>query len=312
MHHAAEACAEAERRLGHDSMLVNIDNNYAWDETVDADIHVSHTHFPDEMRAKLEKPARVVFVAHGTPEHVMENAIDAHATGGYGPADGWMMLRHQLRSADAVVTFWDRHRAIYASLVPKERPIHCVPMGVDRAFWAEGNDRGRYAGTPSVWMSENQHRMKWALDVLIAWPWVCNELPNARLHAHYIPHTHHRFFIDLANSNGAAYRSYLSAAKYEHTMLREMWKSVDFFLGPVRYGDHNCLSMQAAAAGMTTISYAGNRYADFWIPEGDQREMATALVSIFRGEVQPRVDKLPVPDLLEMGQAMISIYEGIL
>lgn len=310
----ADACAEAERRLGHDARVVNIDvtTDETWQQTLDADVHVVHTHFPESVRAKITKPHAVVFVAHGTPEHVMENSIDGVETGQYAPSDGWMMLRHELRTADAVVTFWDRHRAIYQSMVPRERTIHCVPMGVDRAFWAAGTDRGRYAGTPSVWMSENQHRMKWALDTLIAWPWLTDLIPTARLHAHYIPNNIHRFFIDLANSNGAGYRSYLSATVYPHTELRCMWKSVDFFLGPVRYGDHNTLSMQAGAAGARVISYRGNPYADFWITEGDQRQIAVELAAIFRGDVPPRADKLPVPDLADMGHAMVAIYQGAL
>ncbi|MDB4876456.1 MAG: hypothetical protein JWM41_2902 [Gemmatimonadetes bacterium] len=293
-------------------MLVNVDHDVAWDETLDADIHVSHTNFPDSVRSRITRSHRVVFVGHGTPEHVMEGAVNAAAAPGYGPPDGWMLLRHWLRTADAVVTFWPRHQAIYQAMVPRERVIDCVPMGVDLAFWKDGVDHGKYAGTPSVWTSENQHNIKWVLDVLNAWPIVTEAIPAARLHAHYIPTSLHRFLIDLANSNGAAFRSYLSSGTYPHESLRSMWKSFDFFLGPVRYGDHNCLSMQAAAAGLTTISYTGNEYADYWIPEGDHREMAAALVRIFRREVEPRANKLAVPDLSDMGEALVRIYERIL
>lgn len=310
MHHAAMAMAEAERRLGHDAMVVDIDapGSPAWDGAPDADVHVIHTHLPDAIATRTTRPHAQVFVAHGTPEHIMENAIQAAETKAYGVSDGWMMLREHLRTADAVVTFWERHAAIYRSMVPRERPIHCVPMGVDLEFWRQGEDLGRFAGEPSVWMSENQHRMKWALDVLTAWPWVTARVPNARLHAHYIPVTHHRFFIDFANSNGAAYKSYLSAAIFPHAQLRNTWKSVDFHLSPVRYGDHNCLSMQAAAAGAKVISYRGNEYADFWITEGDQRRMAEELAAILKGEVTPRSDKTPVPSLEDMGQAMLAVY----
>jgi hypothetical protein len=310
MHHAAKSMAEAEQRLGHDSLLVDIDKpeSPSWVNAEDADVHVIHTHLPDVLRARSRRMPAIVFVAHGTPEHVVENAIDAAQGGGYGPADGWMMLREHLRTADAVLTFWERHAAIYRSMVPKERPIHCIPMGVDTAYWAGGTDHGHFAGTPAVWMSENQHRMKWALDTLIAWPWVTERVPEARLHAHYIPNDMHRFFIDLANSNGAAFKSYLSGGVFTHENLRNMWKSCDFFLGPVRFGDHNCLSMQAAAAGIPTISYRGNLYADYWITEGDQRQMALELAAILKGEVTPRSDKRPVPTLEEMATAAVDAY----
>lgn len=312
MNHVARSCAEAERRLGHDAEVVDCQaGGDAWEQAADADVHVSHTHFPDGMRERCTKPCKVVFVAHGTPEHVMDMTIEAFAHPGYGPADGWMLLRHLVKTADAVVTFWDRHRWIYQSLVPKERTIHAVPLGVDKEFWTQGVDQGHYAGSPAVWTSENQHRIKWALDLLIAWPDVVKEVPGARLHAHYIPTNLHRFFMDLANSNGAAYYSYLSGGTYTHEVLRSMWRSFDFFLSPVRYGDHNNLFMQAATTGLKTISYAGNVYADYWIPEGDQRAMVKQLAAIFRGEVEPRSDKQDVPDIMEMGKAMVSIYEQV-
>jgi hypothetical protein len=314
MHHAALACVEAERRLGHDAQLVDVALEATWDAAKRADIHVSHTHFPDVMRQRARRkgqPPRVVFVAHGTPEHVVDSTIEQLSHPGYAPADGWMLLRHWLRVADAIVTFWPRHAAIYRSLGAIERPVFTVPLGVDREFWAAGVDKGKYAGTPSVWTSENQHRIKWVLDVLLAWPWVVAKVPLARLHAHYIPNMLHRVFIDLANSNGAAYTSYLSAATYAHDALRDLWKSFDFVLGLVRYGDHNCLSMQAAATGVATISYAGNEYATHWIAEGDQRTMAEQLVRIFSGKAKARTP-LPVPDLADMGAAMVAIYEGVL
>jgi hypothetical protein len=308
MHHVAEACAKAERRLGHDSELIDIGKPEQWDGAEWADIHVLHTDFPDAFRPRITKDYRVVFVVHGTPEVVMETTVENHARPGYGQPDGWGQLRHLIKTCDAVVTFWPRHQAFYQSMVPKERTIYSVPLGVDVEFWAGGSCPAKYAGTPSVWMSENQARIKWAYDVLVCWSWVLDELRGARLHAHYIPTGLHRFFFDLANSNGAAAGAYLSAACFAHEDLRNMWKGFDFFLSPVRYGDHNHLFMQAAATGVRTISYAGNQYADYWIAEGDQREMAHQLVRIFRGEVAPRADKWPVPTLEDMGEAMLRVY----
>jgi hypothetical protein len=82
-------------------------------------------------------------------------------------------------------------------------------------------------------------------------------------------------------------------------------------VGLVRYGDLNHLSMEANAAGAKTISYAGNPYAMYWIPEGDQREMARQFNAILAGDVEPRV-QTPVPDVQEMAQAFLNIYEAIL
>lgn len=312
MHHVAEQCAQAERLLGHESLTLDVAKPDSWDGAEWADVHVLHTNIPECIKERSKTPYKYVFVAHGTPEVCMQSAVDeGDKPGIYAPSDCWMLLRNQLRAADAVVTFWQRHQTVYQSMVPKERHIHGIPLGVDRAFWAQGAS-AKYDGTPSVWTSENQHRVKWMLDVLMAWPWVLEMCPGARLHGHHIPTNLHRFFIDLANTNGAAYGSYLSSARYSHDQLRSMWKGFDFFLSPVRYGDHNNLSMQAGAAGLKVISYVGNVYADYWIPEGDQRTMAWNLAQIFTGAVPARADKQPVPDLKDMGEAMVNIYESIL
>lgn len=317
MHHAARAMAEAEARLGLDAALVDCTVNKDWDSSLDADLHVHHTHFPDLVRWRIRNRTgrfpTVVFVAHGTPEHVIDTSIEQAVAGTYGASDGWMLLRRQLQHAAAIVTFWPRHAALYQTMVRPDTPIEVLPLGVDRAWWEAGVSPGKYDGQPSVWMSENQHRIKWALDVLLAWPFVYREVPQARLHAHYLPSNIHRFFIDLANTNGAAYTSYLSAATFPHETLRHIFKSVDFLLSPVRYGDFNVLSLQAAAAGLPVISYTGNPYATYWITEGDQRGMADQLVSIFQndGRVSPR-NPDTVPSLEDMGRAAVALYERVI
>lgn len=312
MHHAAESCAKAERLLGLDSELIDVADPQQWLGAEHADIHVLHTDVPEAFRITVTKDYKVVFVVHGTPEHVMEMTVDNHARPGYGQADGWGSLRHLIKSTDAVVTFWPRHRDFYQSMVPKERHIHFVPLGIDVDFWAAGKSNGKLAGSPSVWSCENQARIKWGLDVLIAWAGVLEQIPTARLHSHYIPVNLHRFFIDLANSNGAAAGSFLSAGYWKHEDLRNIWKGADFYISPVRYGDHNCLSLQAEATGLKVISYAGNEYASYWLSEGDQRVMAKQLIAILKGEVAPRADKTPVPTLEQMGAAMIDVYRSIL
>lgn len=312
MNHVAQQCADAETRLGHDSKLVDVAKAETWDETAGADVHVMHTALPDPVRVRGGN-YKLVFVPHGTPEHVVENVVDGIERGGYAPGDAWMLLKNWLHEADATVTFWHRHQWVYQQMVPKAaRPsIHFVPLGVDTAFWRGGTCRGKYAGEPSVWMSENQHRIKWGLDVLMAWPAIRQALPLARLHANYIPTGLLKIFYDLTTTNGAGYTSWLASATYDHANLRDIFASVDFLVSPVRYGDHNNLFMQAAAAGMQTVSYPGNEYADYWMPQGDQREMAKALIPILRGDVDPRPDKLPVPELEDMGRAMIAVYESL-
>jgi hypothetical protein len=78
----------------------------------------------------------------------------------------------------------------------------------------------------------------------------------------------------------------------------------------VRYGDFNRICLEANASGAKTISYYGNPYSDFWIPEGDQRVIADYLIKILDGEVAPR-KKTSVPDISETANEMIKIYETL-
>lgn len=320
LHHLALACVEAERRLGHESLLVDVDDPKQWNEgiAVEADVHVVHTRFPDIQRYRVKnrtgKEAKLVFCAHGIPEHNIELAVNnflaqpeqAH------PMDAWALMLEWMRVADAFVCFSPRQQAIYESMAQKGRIIDCVPLGVDRAFWGQKPAvPDRMQGEPAVWVSENPARIKWPLDILIAWPWVCREVPKAFLHAHYVVFDLQRFLIGLANANGAAKYANLTARVFSHETLRTAWNGCDFMLATTKYGDNTCLTMQAEAAGLATISYPGNEYASYWMPEGDQRTLAAELVRIFKGEVAPR-EKKPVPDLVDMGQAMVGIYERLL
>lgn len=311
MNRVAESMAEAEKRLGLDSHLLNLQETKDWEFALDADVHVAHTHFPDVLRKKLTKPLKLVWVGHGTPEQVFNTAVEESTRGNYGHGDSQMLMMHWLKNADARVTFWPRHQWLYQSMVDKGTKIHCIPLGVDKEFWGGGVSAGKYSGTPSLWSGENPHKIKWPLDLIQAWPYVYPELDGACLHLCYLAQNLHRTFAPLINANGAGYGMHWSAITWAHEELRNVFKSIDFFIGLVRYGDHNRISLEANAAGCKTISYSGNPYSDFWIPEGDQREIARVLTAILKGDVEPR-KKDEVPDFLDTARAMIPIYESIL
>lgn len=312
MHRVAEALAEGERLTGLDSTLVDPTQSGTWEVAEDADLHVIHTHFPDAMRKRLTKPLKLVWVGHGTPDHVFQSAVQEYETASYGHGDAIMLMQHWLKTADARVTFWPRHAWIYDTMLTKgARPTDVVPMGVDKAFWSHGSTAGKFAGEPSLFTAENPHYIKWPYDLLTAWPGVTQEVPEARLHAVYLPRDMHRAFFPWVNANGAGYASYISPGVFSKEWLRNAFQSCDYTIGLVRYGDLNHLSMQANAAGAQTISYPGNPYSDFWVAEGDQRGIAKELVEIFKGDRAPR-DKTPVPDLSETVTAMRAVYEGVL
>lgn len=310
MHRVAESLVRGEQQAGLGSVLCDPADPATWEAGVDADVHVCHTHIPDTIKGRATKPWRTVYVGHGTPEHIMHQSIEHGLRGAYGHPDGWMLLQRWLNVADAVVTFWPRHAAIFRSLVHRGQRVREVPFGVERDFWQPGATRGKYAGAPSVLTAENQHYIKWIWDTLIVWPWVTERLPEAQLHALYVPKDQHRYWFPLANANGSAYRSHISPIALGKDDLRNAFRSVDFLLSPVRYGDHNRLSCEAAATGVPVISYAGNVYATHWLPEGDQRVMADALVNILEGKAEPRVPE-PVPDIAETVAEMVNIYREV-
>jgi hypothetical protein len=311
MNNVAETLVKAEKSIGLDSHLCNIDEKAAaeWDEVLDADVHVSHTHFPEPFKKRLTKPYKLVWVGHGTPEIAFNMAVESGKHMPHGCSDSWMLLQHWLKISDAVVTFWPRHEAIYRTMVAKKTPVHCIPMGIDKSFWKPVPSNGHFAGSPAVYTAENCHTIKWPFDLFIAWPLVYPKVNgNPSLHALYLPTDMHRWFFPLVNANGAAYGSHIAPVTFLPDGMRNAFCSVDYYIGLVRYGDFNRCSLEANACGCKTISYEGNPYSDFWVSEGDQRRIADQLISILNGAVPAR-DKSPVPEAVEMAQAMKNVYE---
>lgn len=313
MHRVAESLVEGEQALGLDSGLADPSKTETWEKAYDADIHVCHTHIPSALKKNATKKYKVVWVGHGTPEHVVELAVQDAEGGAYGHGDGVQLMLHWLRESDARVTFWDRHKWIYDRFLTKgARPTDCVPLGVDLAFWSDPvPSRGKFSGEPSVFTAENPHRIKWPLDTYWLWPAIADEYPEARLHSVYMPKDMHRVMFPLVDGNGTAFTSYISPMVFDKEGLRNAFRSTDYTLGLVRYGDINHLSLQAAVAGAKTISYRGNPYASFWITEGDQREMTKELLAILAGQVEPRTIH-PVPDISATCEAMARVYREIL
>lgn len=316
MNRVAESIVTAERAAGLDSHLLNIAEQSDWEVALDADVHVSHTHFPDFKDGKsflrmLKKPAKIVAFFHGTPEFVFTDTVNSFKRDRHWGGDGLQMLYHWLKTADARVTFWPRHQAIYQQLVDRGTEVDCLPLGVDSAFWAGGTSKGRWAGDPCVFSAENPHHIKWPLDLITAWSWIYPQLENASLSLGYVAEDLHRQFAPWITNTGAGYGMRWSASYWNPADLRDIFKSVDFFTGLVRYGDFNHLSLQAAASGLKTVSYRGNPYADYWVTEGDQRVLAAELLDIFRGNATPRA-KSSVPEIAETVAALAPIYERVL
>ncbi len=312
MYHVAETLHQAERKLGLDTHLIDIDHitESQWEQYADADIHVPHTNFPLGIR-KLVKTPKIVFLSHGTPEHIFNMAIQ-EGKQGYGHGDHLMIWMHGMQTADAICTFWPRHQWIMKQLCDKHTEVHLLPLGIDKEFWAKGTTKGKYMGKPSVLSCENGHIIKWPLDLFTMWPLIYEQLPEACLHVNYVPQDQHRWWFPLVNRNGASYGAHLSALKYVQSELRHVLASVDYYCNLVKYGDFNRIGLEASTAGAKIISYQGNPYADFWIHEGDQRFQADELLGILRGETQPRADKETIHTHIEMAEAMVKIYEKVL
>lgn len=306
MHRVAASLAKAEKVLGFDSDVYGSDITEEHDRGVGADVHVCHTHVPDKAVAAGGK---FVYVMHGTPEHMFQSSIEAGLTGQYAPSNSFMMMQYWLQHADKVVTFWPRHKVILDTMCDKGRSVTCIPLGIEKEFWRETESLGKYLGEPSVFSAENCHPIKWPLDLALSWPLVTKEVIGARLHLAYIPLDQQMFWHPLMNRNGSAYTTIFGRAM-EHQQLRNVFKSVDFYLGLVRYGDYNRIALEAAAAGCKVISFAGNPYAHYWIPEGDQRHIAEMLIEIFKGNIEPR-EAEEVVDASVTAQHMKGVYESL-
>lgn len=313
MYGVAASISEAERQRGLDSNLVDLHTSTPemWDEWVDADVHVAHTHFPTEIKQRLTRPLKLTWVSHGVPELVFYAAMQ-EAKKGYGAGDGWMLLMHWLRVADARVTFWPRHKWIMDSMVDNGTKVHLVDLGINREFWGKGVSRGKFGGSPSVFTAENCHEIKAPLDLFLMWPEVYNAIPGACLHACYLPNDQHRWWFPLLNRNGCSYGAHVSSFTFPQTELRNVFKSVDWFIGLVAKGDFNRLSLEATVAGLPTISYKGNPYSSYWIEEGDQRIQSEQLIAILKNETEPRKDRKEVPDISTTAEQMLKVYESIL
>lgn len=318
MHHVAASMARAELALGVETMLLDpFDSAQTnWELALDADVHVSHTHIPERIgnhsfKKSCTKPYRWVFPVHGTPELVFENSIKDAEANGYGTGTSFAHHQIGMQTADAILTFWSRHQALYQLATDKHTIVDCVPMGIDHAFWQGGVSAGKYLGSPSFYNCDNAYPFKWAIEILRLWPWVREELDEAVLHIAYLPTAIHRFVDVMAARYGSLRGAVIGNWSYDHTNLRNIFTSIDYYVSPVRYGDHNRVCLEARAAGAKVISYPGNDYADYWVPEGDQRRIAAELIRIGKGEVEPR-QAMPVPTEQQMGEATINVYERIL
>lgn len=319
MHAVAKSMVQGEIALGVDARLLDPFDatQLGWDDVLDADVHVNHTHIPDRIgtvafHKAVTKPHRFVFPIHGTPELVFEGSVEDAKANGYGAGMSYAHHQRGMQIADAIVAFVPRHRDFYDLATDKHTIVDQVPMGIDTAFWGGSTVAGKYAGSPSFITAENQHAFKWCIDLVRVWPWVRAELDEAILHAVNIPGGMLRFVDVLAARCGSNHGSYIGAWSYDHENLRNIFRQCDYYISPVRYGDFNRACLEAKAAGCKVISFPSNPYADFWIPEGDQRTWAKALIRIGKGEAAARPDALPVPTLADMAHAMIGIYERVL
>lgn len=307
--HTATHISEAERKLGVDSILVDCNDESDWHNADDADVYVAHLFVP--LKHVHDKRPKV-WVAHGTPEVMFEGGYIESTKGQYAHPDGWMIAQWWLQHADAVVTFWPRHEAIWKSLSDKNTRIEGVPLGLDLDFWKPIKSLGKFSGEPSVFTAENCYSIKWPLDLFIAWPWVVESgLYDAKLHAVYIPLDQHRFWFPLVNRNSCSFSSYISNRVFNHEELRNAFVSTDYYANFVRYSDHNYIGLQAAACGAKVISYKGNPYSSYWVDAGDQRVVAQQLGSILRGEVEERKDREKPVSIQRTAERMIEVYESL-
>lgn len=319
MNNVARSLAQAEGEQGICSIVINSFDDKDWSEALDADVHVAHTWFPElyngtSFRRQLKRPLRIVMVGHGVPEHVFAESVEADRNKDHMIGDGLMLYQYWLQRAHARVFSWQRHAELAKTMVDTGSIVDYVPMGVDTKWWGLGKSPSSIKilpGQPALFSAENPHAIKWPLELIEVWPMVYPHLDGASLHLGYMVTNRDRQFAPLINRTTAGYGMHWSGQKWDHPSLKAILQGIDYFIGLVRYGDHNMLSQQANAAGAKTISYPGNPYSDFWVHEGDTRMLARDLLAVLQGKVKPR-QKESVPDVSETAKGMIAVYKRIL
>jgi len=302
----AEDLSVCEKQAGIESIVCDALNPNDVKMGMNADLHVAHAHIPSEIAVRHTKPW--ITVAHGAPEYVMETMAteDGLNQKGNSFAAGWMMMQQ----ADAVVSFWDRHIKMYLNWTDK--PIYKINMGVPLGFWQKESVATKQPGTPAFLTCENSVRSKWILDLLLLFPWLLEDFPDAALNCYYVPMMQHKMFYPILYATKAVRGVYISSQKLNKQLLLQTLRGSDYYLNLCRYGDFNQMGMQAKAAGCKVISYRGNPYADYWITEGDQRDMAIQLLAIMKGWTQPRNNVEPIPDTKDMVNGMLRVYQEVL
>src|SRR3990167_6351138 len=93
MNRVAETMVQQERLLGLDSHCCNMHEvpTDKFESVLDADVHVSHTHFPNEVQRRITRPFKLIWVAHGTPEHTFHTSVEDGLPERYGTGDPWML-----------------------------------------------------------------------------------------------------------------------------------------------------------------------------------------------------------------------------
>lgn len=299
--------ANVDAANGIEAVICDTTNDQTWGLGMDADIHVVHSHIPDELVFKKE--SKIIAVQHGSPEHIFENSLTQGLGVAYAPGDSFSITSFFLRRADAIITFWPRHAEIWETMTDK--PIFCIPMGIDKSFWTPQPNGHMMAGKPVIFSAENCHTCKWPLDMILMWPKIVERIPSARFHVIHLPADQHRWWMPLAYMNGSHYTSYLSPHMFGKERLRDFFCAADYYYSPVRYGDFNRVSLEAAASGTKVISFEGNQYAHYWVREGDQRRQRKDLLNILTGEV-PEREAAPVADIKDTALAMMTVYKEVI
>lgn len=302
----AEEMSAGDRLMGLDSVVCDTEHPETWDQGMDADIFVVHSHVPDKI--SFDKSKKIILIPHGSPEHVFEISVRQGIDGGYAPGDSFALIAYFLRRANAICTFWPRHVFIWQTMT--DRPVYGIPMGIDPLFWAK-QEVPPLAGNPAIFTCENAHNVKWPLDMFLLWPYLMERFPDARLHATNIPTDQHRWWWPLSYMNTSRYTAFMTAMRFDHPTLRNYLSAAMYYYSPVRYGDFNRICLEASSCGCKVISHEGNSYAHYWIHEGDQRKQLDDLTEILSGNVEPR-EAAPVSTTLDMAEAMLQVYERVL
>lgn len=304
----------AERALGVDARLVDIDNeqrsrvglrdgqintvhpDIAWD----ADILVRHSAIPAKYQ-NIGKP--IIMCLHGRPD-------SSYRLSAAGINDVIQALANKAVDAryKAFVSFWPEHETAWRSLVGNK--LHIIPAPVDLDYYAEGRDLN-LMGTHRILIADI-----WRDDVIPlnsifgAVRYIQKYEQQAKIHIVGMPTEGKRYEAIKPILKGIS--DYLGSVSGQMKGIRDWYRSCDCLVTPHTIATR--IIREAMTAGLPVIAGAGCKYTEFTANPNNPDDIAESIKKVFSDIKASKKSRLTAEfnfDSTKSAKAMIELCEYI-